>query len=485
LERRLKQSGRSIVSLDIILEPQKPLLVLSGINTGGKTVALKTLGLILVLAFAGLPLPVGDGSFLEFPSDMLAIMGDGQDLSSDLSTFSGHVLALGEILEAARPGVLIIIDELGSGTDPAEGAALGLAVLERLKISGAMVMAATHFHLIKSWAALTEGVVSVAVNSSAAGQPVYGLTYGSPGFSGGLRMARRLGLPSQLVDRAEGYLDDGQKRAMELLRRLDEERTALAAERESLREARRNFEENEAERQKAQRALEDSFNKKVKELNVQIKSALASNRREYESLKEQIRSAVSRGEKPDLMSLSLKRAGLDRELLAVKPAEVEPHSGEPFSGEPIDSASEGDIVRLKLLGCEGRVKHSNAEKNEYTVETDSLTVKVGLEELLRPMGQKPSRQSSRVTVTVSPQDFSLSLNLLGKTVDEAQNAIDKEIDRALLGGQSHLTIIHGLGTGRLRQGVLNHLKRHPRVKNFGSPVNVPGGAGVTEVELAT
>ncbi|MDR1488109.1 MAG: Smr/MutS family protein, partial [Deltaproteobacteria bacterium] len=480
LERRLKDGGRKIVPLDIIINPQKPITVLSGVNTGGKTVALKTLGLIVLMTLAGLPAPVGDGSEIELPRDIFTVMGDGQDLASDLSTFSGHVLALSEILQAAGNGVLIIIDELGAGTDPSEGAALGLAVLEQLKSTGAMVVAATHFHLIKSWATLTDEVVSVAVNSSHQGQPVYGLSYGSPGFSGGLSMARRLGLPSMLVDRAESFLDEGQKKAMELLKRLDQERVSLNIERESLEKSRLSFEQNEIQRQKEQRALEESYNKKASELNQQIRSALANNRREFESLKQTINQAVSQGRKPDLMSLSLKRADLDRDLVVAMPSEVE-----TAAGENLQFAGQGDAVFLKRFGCEGQVKHCNVEKNEYTVEVGSLTVKVGLEELLKPLGKKPKRQGGLVTVTTSEQEYSLSLNLLGKTVDEAQGVIDKEIDRAILAGRDHITIIHGLGTGRLRQGVLNHLKGHSMVKKFGSPTNVPGGAGVTEVELWT
>ncbi|MDR1111989.1 MAG: Smr/MutS family protein [Deltaproteobacteria bacterium] len=481
LERRLSGLGRHMVPLDISITPEAPLVVVSGVNAGGKTVALKTLGLVVALAATGIVPPVAEGSALDFPSDVVTVMGDGQDLASDLSTFSGHVKALGEALEAAGPGALVLVDELGSGTDPSEGAALGLAALERLLSSGALVLAATHFHLIKSWAALTGGVVSVSVNTGASGGPSYGLSYGAPGFSGGLAMARRLGLPGALVDRAEGLLDDGHRRAMDLLRKLDEERGALAEERLAMAASRARLEQAERETAADRARLAEEHNRQARDLEGRIRSALAQNRREQEALKLEVREALAQGRKPDPVATAVSWASMERELAAVRP-----EYKETGPGEPLREARVGDEVLLASLGCQGRVTSVNPDRGEYSVNVRGLTVKVGLAGLSRPpKGPRDGPRPGRVTYGLSLGGGApgLSLNLIGKTVDEAEAAIGREIDRAILGGQGRLTIIHGQGTGRLRQGVRGYLKRHPLVKDFHNPADMPGGAGVTEVEL--
>ncbi|MDR1050732.1 MAG: Smr/MutS family protein [Deltaproteobacteria bacterium] len=477
LERRLNAEGRRMVPLDITLEPARPLAVVSGVNTGGKTVALKTLGLAAALASAGLLPPVGEGSSLDFPADLITVMGDGQDLSADLSTFSGHVAALGEALELARPGALILVDELGSGTDPGEGAALGLAALERLSRSGALVLAATHFHLIKSWAALTEGVESVSVNTRDSGRPAYGLSYGTPGYSGGLDTARRLGLPADVVDRAESLLDDGQRKSMELLRRLDETRGELEREREACFLARKELEATEKKTSEAAARQAAEYNKKASQLDAQVRSALAKNRREQEDLKREVRRALAEQKKVDPVAAALAWAKMDDELREARPERV-PET----PAEPAPEAGPGDLVLVSSLGRQGRVV-SVSERGECSVDLGGLTVRVGRSELFQPRpGKKDDPPSGRVTFNVSPRERVLEINLIGRTVEEAEAVVDREIDRALVNRQERLTIIHGLGTGRLRHGVVSHLRRHPAVKGFSSP-GIPGGAGVTEVEL--
>ncbi|MDR3134711.1 MAG: Smr/MutS family protein [Deltaproteobacteria bacterium] len=480
LERRLASQGRHMIPLDIAIDPRKPLMVISGVNTGGKTVALKTLGLVVALSRAGLVPPVGEGSYLDFPSEMVTVMGDSQDLDSDLSTFSGHVKALGEALDIAGPGVLALVDELGSGTDPAEGAALGLAALERLLSSGALVIAATHFHLIKSWAALTEGVVSVSVKTGSSGQPSYGLSYGAPGFSGGLAMARRLGLPGELVDRAEGLLDSGHREAINLLRKLDEERGALAAERASLELAGRELEKVKAETATQAARLFEDYNRKAREMEAKVKSALAQNRLERETLKREIREALGQRRKVDPVATAMAFANLENAL-----AEARPEFHQASDHEPLEAAHVGSLAYLPSLGRQGQVVDANVVRDEYRVSVGGLTFKVRLAELFKPPDDcgKPQGRHSELSYAPSPAEPSLSVNLIGMTVSEAETALEKEIDRAILSGQSRITVIHGLGTGRLRRGVIDYLRRRKDVAAFRSPSEIPGGAGVTEVDL--
>jgi DNA mismatch repair protein MutS2 len=479
LEKRLSQSGRAIVPLDLMADPHEPVLVISGLNAGGKTVALKTLGLTLALAATGLPIPAAWGSRLDFPVEVIAVMGDNQDLTADLSTFSGHVKAINATLKEAREGVVILLDELGGGTDPAEGAALGLAVLEQIRHSGAICLAATHYHLIKSWAALTPGVVSVAVRSSPLGQPVYGLSYGSPGFSGGLAMARRLGLPEELVAKAESYLDEGQKEALALLKRLEDERAALHKEREDLSLARQKLTQTEAATRASLQKQTEAFKRQSQELDREVKAALGRHRREMGELKKTLLASLEAGQTPDPVALNVKAATLAKELAAKRPKEAL----SPVT-PPLTTVNVGQRVLVGKLSRVGVVKAYNPEKDEALVETGGLTVKAALAELFTAQSEDETPKN-RVTLTVSRDDRDgLALNLLGQTVAEATSLVDREIDRALLRGQKRLTIIHGQGTGRLRKGLAAYLKTHPKVAELIWPGEGPGGHGVTTVELA-
>ena len=466
LMRRLGKKG--MTPLELVLEPENPVIIVSGLNAGGKTVALKTLGLNLLLAKAGLHIPVGEGSRLELPDRLLAVLGDAQDLSADLSTFSGHVRALNLVLAEARPGLLVLLDEIGAGTDPAEGAALGLAVLERLRTSGALVWAATHYQLIKAWAALTPGVVSAAVNATLAGQPLYGLTYGGPGFSGGLKMARRLGLPEDLVDRAESYLDDGQRRAMELLAKLDEERSALKKTRQALGEQNLALARAEAELREKTRSQAEEFQRRAAAQNRAVTEVLTAVRREFEDLKAEMRAA------PGFKAgFGEKRAGLEQRLRSLRPQAE--HREEPLAG-----VRAGD--RVRVLGRAAVVQAVNSERGEAWVEAGGLNVKVRLTELFPPEPQ--AEKAATVSVTLTPAaSLGGELHLLGRTVDEALGEVEKELDRAVMSGRKTLHIVHGFGTGRLRQGIRRYLEGHPQVKNFERAPQGAGGDGVTVVTL--
>lgn len=485
LMRRLAEKGGRMTPLELIIHPDKPIVIVSGLNTGGKTVAMKTLGLILALAKSGLQIPVADGSFMDFP-EVYAVIGDEQDLSSDLSTFSGHVRSLGRVLETAAPGHLILLDEIGSGTDPAEGAALGLAVLEKLYGTGALVMAATHYQLIKTWAALTDGVVSAAVNSSDSGQPLYGLSYGSPGFSGGLKMARRLGLPPELVDRAEGYLDDGQRRAMELLARLDEERSRLVLTRLALEEEKLALARAEAGLRREKEELTASWAKKSQEQTRRLNEALDQTRREFEALRREMRESIADKDQKKLIGFSERKAKIENNLRAAKPQTE-------TSDAPLASVQVGDSVTVAKLGRQAVVRAVN-DKGEVWVDAGGLNVKVALGDLYAPKAetkpagrnQMPRSREAQVTVTTSPRDgFTLELNLLGKTVDEALDAVERELDQALMNHRQTVYVVHGYGTGRLRQAVRDYLKGHPSVVGFERAPQNAGGDGVTVVTLAS
>jgi DNA mismatch repair protein MutS2 len=485
LERRLSADRRRMTPLDFAISAEAPAVVISGLNAGGKTVALKTLGLAVLAARTGLFVPCAPGSALDFPDRVMAVMGDNQDLESDLSTFSGHVSALKPVLRLAGPGALILLDELGGGTDPAEGQALALAVLEELKASGAWVVSATHFHLVKTWASLTPGVVSAAVNSGSDGSPSYGLSYGSPGYSGGLAMAARLGLPAGIVEKARGYLDDGHRRSLELLQRLDEARGKLQAEAAAMK----------AERGEAERRLAAELERLAKEKarvsrlqhesDLELRSFLSRYRAAFDGLRDEVRESLAKGGRPDPSSVSRLKAQMGRDAAKVAPAGGEAEEAPPA---PKD-LSPGDKVFIRRLGRVGAVLSWNRDKLEGAVESGKFSLKVSWAELGacpdRP-GKKPRAETGFVAVDLAPPPEAGvpgQLVLVGRRVEEAIDVIEREIDRAVAVGRGNLTIVHGRGTGRLRAGIADYLRRHPLVRGFTTPEEPPARGAVTEVLL--
>jgi DNA mismatch repair protein MutS2 len=512
LERRLAADGRRMTPLDLTIDPASPVVVISGLNAGGKTVALKTLGLAVLLARTGLFVPCAPGSRLDLPERVIAVMGDNQDLESDLSTFSGHVRALKPVLRLAGPGTLVLLDELGGGTDPAEGQALALAVLEELKRSGAWIVSATHFHLVKTWASLTPGVVPAAVNASTDGSPSYGLSYGSPGFSGGLSMAERLGLPSSLIEKARGYLDEGHRRSLELLQRLEEARAGLLAETGALREERERL-EREAAAAREDRAREAArLNRLQRESDLALRSFLSRYRAAYDSLRDEIREKLRKGERVEPVLVSQRKAEMVREAAQVRPPAVEEAEIRPAP----EDLKPGDRVFIRRLGSPGTVLSWSPARREGLVESGKFMLKASWAELgaCPPSarrgqggrkdagGQDPGRDGRGsgggrgggdgepparfVGLDLAPPPETGapgSLLLVGRTVEEALDVLDREIDRAVVKGRGNLTIIHGRGTGRLRSGIAEYLRRHPRVRGFTTPEREPGGGAVTEVTL--
>ncbi|MGL4208718.1 MAG: endonuclease MutS2, partial [Candidatus Adiutrix sp.] len=459
--------------LDLQISPANPVVIISGLNTGGKTVAMKTLGLNLLLAKSGLLPYVGEKSHFDF-LDLCVVMGDEQDLGTDLSTFSGHIKSVGRVLNQASPNLLVLLDEIGSGTDPAEGAALGLAVLENLYAKGALVMAATHYQLIKTWAALTPKVISVAVNASDFGLPLYGLNYGSPGFSGGLAMAKRLGLPRDLVERAESFLDHGQKRAMDLLAKLDEERLKVVILKKELEEEKMHLaqQNNQLRLQTEKQAVE--FRQKAALQNKAISDALATVAREFELLKKEMRQSADASQHINVFSE--KKRVLEKQLRHTRPAPPETDE------EPLAFVQVGDEVMVKKLGRKAVVSAVNTERNEAWINAGGLNVKVLLSDLFALNPQETAKTQVTVTVTAA-ESHGLSINLLGHTVSEAISAIEKEIDQAILSGRKNIHIIHGFGTGKLRHGIRGFLNKHSRVKSFERAPQSAGGDGVTVVTL--
>ncbi|MEW6262931.1 MAG: Smr/MutS family protein [Thermodesulfobacteriota bacterium] len=461
--------GQEVVGLDLILNPDRRTMVISGVNAGGKTVALKTMGLLALMAQAGFHLPVAEGSRLTFFSAILIAMGDEQNLSSDLSTFSGHVRRLSWILERAGDRALILLDELGVGTDPSEGAALALSVLDELTARRSWTMTATHYHLLKAWAHLSDRAVNASVRTDAAGRPLFGLDYGAPGFSAGLAMARNLGLDPEVVERAAGYLEEGQKKTLELIQKLEQERAELAAVRAEYESLTEELVAARARAAAGEKKRAEEHQAALKEFKTMIDRAIAQAEERFRA----VRGKLENDKKP--MSHLQEHHRIKTELLGVMPPPPRPTA-------PPARVNPGDRVLIVSLGREGRIVSLNEAKTKVEIELDGRLVQTSCADLARPGEKGEPTRSGRITWTVYGQP-PRELNLLGLTVDEALPAVEKTLDQATLSGVKNLAIIHGVGAGRLREAVRGYLKGEPRVKAFQRGAPNAGGEGVTLVEL--
>ncbi|MEW5911863.1 MAG: Smr/MutS family protein [Thermodesulfobacteriota bacterium] len=477
------------VPIDLNLSQGARVLVISGANAGGKTVTLKTVGLITLMTMCGLHPPLDAGSRVAIYERVLAEVGDEQNLAEDLSTFTAHARRLLLMLGQAGPGTLYLIDELGNGTDPSEGSALGMAVLERLRAAGASVLVTTHFHRLKAYAALTEGVENVSVAfDQATGQPTYQLHYGAPGFSDALAVAKGLGFPPELIAQAAANLDQGERQTVALLQQAQ----ALRQEAEALRGA------ASADRLNAAAELEQ-----VRELKRAARrersGALAEGKRRVREvsrrLEERLNQLLARGQQEQEAGGEPKPGALRQELYqarrqalaevdqAAAPAAPEPAPGDP---EAVRQLKEGDAVELASLGQKGVLLEApkpGEDKVPVSVGVAGVRVLVSLEELTPlPAGAHTPPQCSGVFVQAAADD-GLDLNLVGKTVDEALPLLDKAVDQAVLAGRPRLAVVHGVGSGRLRAAVREYLHGHPSVASLRPGERAEGGAGVTVVAL--
>ena len=506
--------SRGVVPIDIEFPAGRCGLVISGANTGGKTVSLKTAGLIALMARCGLLLPVAPESRVPLFSMVLAAIGDEQNLAASLSTFSGHLLAVKAILEQADAHSLVLLDELGVGTDPKEGAALAQAVLVELKKRRATFMVTTHYNDVKSYAYEEEGVSSVAVAfDPATFQPLYHLQYGVPGLSNALLIARNLGFSQELVEHARSLLDEGENRTTNLAAQL-EKRLAHTAnhEKELLhlkQQARiegdrrqRLIAELEIEKEKVQAGAREEVARLVKEARLKFKVRLT----ELEAAKAELEVAIKAAGKAALKELPEVKVGKLRNAFNEVRNEVYELLPKPVRApDAVDyeKLTVGDRVLVAGQSKAATIIALEHSRKRLTVVLDgNLRVTLTPDKISRHLpatadgGGSAKELSVKISNIAAPEGgFALGsatlgvtgatrvLNLIGKRVDEATDLLTLFIDQAVVGGQLQVEIVHGYGTGRLRQGIHEILKTLSYVSNFSHPDAAAGGAAITIVEL--
>ena len=456
------------VPVDLRVGGGKRLLLITGPNAGGKTVSLKTAGLLSVMARAGLFVPAAEGSRVGWFDPVFADIGDEQDLERHLSTFTGHMVRVRDILAGAGPGSLVLLDELGAGTDPREGAALALAVLETLLEQGAIVVGTTHLEGLKAFAYARPDAENAAVAFDPdTGHPLYRLVYGRTGRSNAIEVAARTGLPERVIQRARVYLGGGDEPGAGLLRDLEAARERAIQETSRAEALRRSYEERLADADRRLREAEEERRRARAE-------ALAEARREIAAVRRQLSDVIRRLAQGRASQREAEEAvGRARQRLEERFAPPPRDEGPPPVLEP------GARVRVRSLGRDGRVVEVSDGK--ALVDLDGMRVTVRAADLGPPRSRGPAPSAEqfprfRVEAEPGPAD----VVIVGCRVDEALARVDRALDRALLAGVSSFRVVHGRGKGILRRAVREHLETEPRVRAL-----VPEQDGAaTRVELA-
>ena len=473
---------QTVVPIDINPKEGTRAIVITGPNTGGKTVSLKTVGLLALMAQSGLHIPAQSGSELPCFHAVYADIGDEQSIEQSLSTFSGHITNIIRIIKHIDRRSLVIFDELGSGTDPQEGAALARAILNHLLESGCTTLVATHYPELKTFAHSTDAVVNASLEFDIKTlRPTYKLTIGLPGRSNALLIAQRLGLSQPIIDSAKAEIHPDDLRADKLLDDIRKERNRTSREREKLEKARSRLETQTKEIEKRLEKIEDERRDVLAKARAEGELEAAILRSNIDSLKSQLKKA-----KQPLDAIKTIEEKIETiEKKTESPVERKPDQS-PVSN--LQSLKLGERVTVSTLNAEGVV--TALGESDAEVQIGSLRVRARLIDLQRKSREQSpvvsdqlsvsSRQSS-VTSTKSP---GLELNLRGRLVDEGLAELEHYLERAYSAGLLFVRIIHGKGTGKLRDAVRNALKSSAYVLSFEEPKDGEGGAGVTVAKMA-
>jgi len=492
LERNLKLKKLAIVPVTVEMEGERRQLVITGPNTGGKTVTLKTVGMLALMAQAGIPVPADRAELPVFDA-ILADIGDYQSIEQNLSTFSAHVTNIDMISRTATQASLVLLDELGSATDPEEGAALAVAIAEHFRDVGCMIVISTHHTSLKVYGANTPGVINAAVGfNEATLEPTYELKTGVPGASAGINIARRLGLNPAIIASAQGRLGSQTQDVARFLDRLHAELRTLEEER-----SRMKTREQELEKEKSNLATEGRKEQQVKVREMEKKLETLFRDFEYHA-REAVNAIQDRAAAQKLSKEAERRiAKARREFREQFDSTIVAHATGADRGDPnaqpslVKHVSEGDTVKLKSMGRAAVVK-KKIDDNHFDVEIGSMKMRIPREdiaEVITKAGSSPVEEARArgISVSLGKESSNLApateINVIGKTVDEATREVERFVDHAFLAGMPRVRIVHGSGMGILRKALREYLKKHPHVETVAEAPQNEGGGGATLVEL--
>ena len=477
LQLSLQKTGISqkVVPLDVQLGGDDTVMVITGANAGGKTIAIKTIGLLLLMALSGMPIPADSSSSLPCIMNLLVDIGDEQSIENNLSTFSAHISNISEILQKKDSKTVILIDELGTGTDPDEGAALACAILKEIRKSGALVFATTHLADIKGFVHRTEGMVNASMEFDIKTlSPLYRLRSGEPGQSHALEIAQRYGLPESLIDDARKMLGSMKVEFDQMISDLNMKRLEYESELE-------NIKKQQSELAEKNRILERTLSdtkKNQKEIFAnayqEASDLVTDTKRQMNALLDEIKKK-EKNERRKIMQ----QVKNQQEYVTAKLREF---SVEDSGAPPIDDIQKGDVVFVKSLGYDASVIDVNYKTNRLRVLAKSMEIEVPVTDIYFKRGK--SLPLTKTTSTEKTEEtVSSRINLIGLRVDEALSRLEHFLNHASMAELREVTIIHGVGKGLLMKAIHDHLNEHPLIKNYRSGTPEEGSVGVTVVMM--
>ncbi|MGH9743249.1 MAG: endonuclease MutS2, partial [Candidatus Acidiferrum sp.] len=491
LEDKLRREERAIVPMTLALGSAEKVLVISGPNTGGKTVALKTTGLAALSAQSGIPV-AAQRAMLPLFDRVVVDIGDEQSIAADLSTFSAHMLNLKTMLDLATPQSLALVDEMGTGTAPEEGAALAVALLDEFRAKNCIVLATTHHDSLKTYASTTPGVVNGAVEFDDVNlRPTYRLMVGVPGGSSGIAIAQRLGIANSIIERARSLLTPESREAADLISylhrsrdELDRMQQQMAAERHALEEERKKLRTEWVERQQKRiKELEAQFAEMQKRFDENVARVL-------EAVKErELRVSLEKTSRRKMQDV---RSEAREELNAAVVQTISESQADlgvrASASEPVNVETLQAGARIRVRGFSKPVIFRRLDGSSAEIEAGPLRMKVAVDEItgVDSAAAQPVPAASRnITVTLQAGEGAASgeINVIGMRVEAATERVDKYLDEAALANQTRVRIIHGHGTGALRKGLGEFLRSHPLVASTAFETEEHGGKAITVVEL--
>lgn len=478
----------SVVPIDIVIDKRTKALIITGPNTGGKTVTLKTLGLFCLMFQSGLQIPARDGSRLPVFRKVFADIGDEQSIEQSLSTFSSHMTNIVRIMNKADEKSLVLFDELGAGTDPQEGASLAISILEEIMRKGATCLATTHYTELKKFAIETAGVQNASMEFDVETlSPTYRLMIGLPGKSNAFEISRKLGLREAIIDRAKALLTSGELEFENVLQSIQEDKKIAEAEREEAISIGLAMKEKQAELE-AERA---KFEAKKEKLMEKAKNEALDIIRQTEELRADMQAKLKDLDLMDSMAERNARLLESKRQLENAKSKYREKIAVPENYKPVtaDMLKIGDLVKVLSLGQNGTILSLPDSKAEITVQVGKLKVNVALKNIMllsqtkKKEPIKPQKSKYAAIYKNKAANVELSINVRGKLLEEALSDVDKYLDDAFIAKLEKVTIIHGRGEGILRRGIHELLEKNKHVKDFRDGHFNEGGSGVTVVSL--
>lgn len=476
-----------VVPVDICIGGSYTSLVITGPNTGGKTVTLKTAGLLPLMAQAGLHIPAAPGSSLPVYRSIFADIGDEQSIEQSLSTFSSHMTNIVDIVREAGSGDLVLLDELGAGTDPTEGAALAIAILERIKEKGAVCISTTHYNELKKYAITTDGVENASMEFDVDTlSPTYRLSIGVPGRSNAFEISRKLGLSEDITDRARTLLESGDIVFEDVISSLEEDRKKAEEERDEAIMINAEMKRQKEQLEKKIARFEERKEKELERAREEAREIIKDAQETAKEVQEELRELAK------LESMGERIAGLDAGRRKLRAAEKKNRSmiKTAVNENPVsaDQLKQGSRVKILTIGQNGEVISLPDEKGDMTVQVGIMKVSVNIKDIMlidQPPKPKKSRAGSGYgsMYRKKARSVSASVDVRGRNLDDAIMDVEKYIDDAFISGLEEVTIIHGRGEGILRKGIHDMLKKHKNVREFRNGGYYEGGDGATIVKL--